>query len=161
MIQKRSDDGLEEIVVKVKRCTKVVKGGKRLSFAALVVVGDRAGKVGYGYGKANEVPFAVEKAIKEAKDNLIMVPLVRTTIPHTISSKFSATTVLLRPAAGGTGTKAGAAARAVLELAGVRDILSKVSGSTNPTNVVKATIDCLRKLRTKKQFEDLRALKIS
>src|SRR5262249_15727879 len=112
-------DGFEEIVVKVKRCAKVVKGGKRFSFNALVVGGNRCGGVGWGYGKANEVPFAVEKGIQEGRKNLIEVPVVNTTIPHEIREKFSATEVLLRPACQGTGVKAGAAVRAVLELAGV------------------------------------------
>ncbi len=143
----RGGDGYEEIVVKVKRCAKVVKGGKRFSFSALVVVGDRKGKVGWGYGKANEVPFAVEKAIQEGKKRLIAVPIVRETIPHEIMSKYCATEVLLRPACGGTGLKAGASARAVLELAGIHNVLTKVFGSTNPINVVKATYNCLHSLR--------------
>ncbi len=151
-------DGFEEIVVKVKRCAKVVKGGKRFSFNALVVVGNRAGRVGWGYGKANEVPFAVEKGIQEGRKNLIDVPLVKTTIPHEIREKFSATEVLLRPACQGTGVKAGAAVRAVLELAGVHNALSKVYGSTNPINVVKATYGALRNLRTVKQFSDRRGV---
>lgn len=156
MQRKIEDSEFEEIVVKIKRCVKVVKGGKRLSFNALVVVGNRNGKVGYGYGKANEVPFAIKKAIKEAQKGMIKVSLKDTTIPHTISSKFGATEILLKPASKGTGTKAGAAARAVLELAGVRDVLTKVFGSTNPTNVVKATMDCLLRLKTKKEIEEIR-----
>jgi len=156
----RAGDGYEEIVVKVKRCAKVVKGGKRFSFNALVVVGNRGGKVGWGYGKANEVPFAVEKGIQEGRKNLVEIPLVNETIPHEIREKFSATEVLLRPACKGTGVKAGAAARAVLELAGVHNVLSKVSGSTNPINVVKATYFALRKLRTVRQVEEQRGLVI-
>lgn len=151
----RKDD-YEEIVVKVKRCAKVVKGGKRFSFSALVVVGNRKGMVGWGYGKANEVPFAVEKGMKEARKSLIPVPLKEATIPHEIRRKYGATEVLLRPACKGTGTKAGAAARAVLELAGIHDVLSKVFGSTNPINVVRATMDCLTHLRTKQQIDALR-----
>jgi small subunit ribosomal protein S5 len=154
----RAGDGYEEIVVKVKRCAKVVKGGKRFSFNALVVVGNRGGKVGWGYGKANEVPFAVEKGIQEGRKNLVDIPLVNETIPHEIREKFSATEVLLRPACKGTGVKAGAAARAVLELAGVHNVLSKVFGSTNPINVVKATYGALRKLRTVRQVEEQRGL---
>lgn len=154
----RAGDNFEEIVVKVKRCAKVVKGGKRFSFNALVVVGDRKGKVGWGYGKANEVPFAVEKGIQEAKKRLIDVPIVRETIPHQISGKYCATEVLLRPACGGTGLKAGASARAVLELAGVHNILTKVFGSTNPINVVKATYDCLRTLRGIQTIETQRGV---
>jgi len=151
-------DGFEEIVVKVKRCAKVVKGGKRFSFNALVVIGNRAGRVGWGYGKANEVPFAVEKGIQEGRKNLISVPVVNTTIPHEIYEKFSATEVMLRPACQGTGVKAGAAVRAVMELAGVHNVLSKVYGSTNPINVVKATYAALKKLRTVRQFEAQRGV---
>jgi len=146
--------------VKVRRCAKVVKGGKRFSFAALVVVGNRKGKVGWGHGKAKEVPFAVEKAIKDARKRLVDVPLKDTTIPHTIISKFRATSVLLRPAAKGTGTIAGASASAVLELAGVHDILSKVFGSTNPLNVVKATYEGLARLKSKKEVETIRGIRI-
>ncbi|MBI4565270.1 MAG: 30S ribosomal protein S5 [Planctomycetes bacterium] len=156
----RVPDEFEEIVVKVKRCAKVVKGGKRFSFNALVVVGNRQGRVGWGYGKANEVPFAVEKGIQEAKKNLIQVPIVQTTIPHEIREKFGATSVLLRPACRGTGVKAGASARAVLELAGIHDVLSKVFGSTNPINVVKATYGALGKLRTVAQFEQQRGVPV-
>lgn len=161
MPQERSRDEFEEIVVKVRRCAKVVKGGKRFSFSALVVVGNRQGKVGWGHGKAKEVPFAVEKAIKDGKKRLITVPLRETTIPHKILAKFGATHVLLRPASKGTGTIAGASARAVLEMAGVRDILSKVFGSTNPLNVVKATYEGLKQLRSKKTFETMRGIQIT
>jgi small subunit ribosomal protein S5 len=150
----------EEIVVKVKRCAKTVKGGKRFSFNAMVVVGDRKGRVGWGYGKANEVPFAVNKGMQEARKNLIRVPLAQTTIPHEVETKYRATRVLLRPACSGTGVKAGAAARAVLELAGIENVLTKVYGSTNPINVVKATFECLRSLRTKKQVEQTRGVRI-
>lgn len=149
-----------EIVVKVKRCAKVMKGGKRFSFAALVVVGDRNGSVGFGHGKAKEVPFAVEKAIKDARKNMISVPLIRTTIPHTIKAKSCASQVLLRPACAGTGIIAGAPVRAVMELAGVKDILTKVFGSTNPTNVVKATIEGLKRLRSKKAVESERGVAV-
>ncbi len=153
-------DDFEEIVVKVKRCAKVVKGGKRFSFNALVVVGNRKGKVGWGYGKANEVPFAVDKGIKEGKKRLIDVPIIRETIPHEVCCKFSATEVLLRPACGGTGVKAGASARAVVELAGIHNVLSKVFGSTNPINVVKATYECLRTLRGIKTVEKMRGVEL-
>jgi small subunit ribosomal protein S5 len=156
--ESRAGDELEEIVVKVKRCAKVVKGGKRFSFNALVVVGDRKGRVGWGYGKANEVPFAVNKGIQEGKKKLIGVPVVRTTIPHEIREKHGATSVILRPACEGTGIKAGAAARAVLELAGVHNVLTKVFGSTNPINVVKATFTALEKLRTISQIEETRGV---
>lgn len=151
-------DGYEEIVVKVKRCAKVVKGGKRFSFNALVVVGNRKGQVGWGYGKANEVPFAVEKAIQEAKKRLIEVPIVRETIPHEVRGKYCATEVLIRPACAGTGVKAGASARACLELAGVHNVLTKVFGSTNPINVVKATYGCLQTLRGIKHVEERRGI---
>ncbi len=154
----RAGDELEEIVVKVKRCAKVVKGGKRFSFNALVVVGDRRGRVGWGYGKANEVPFAVNKGIQEGKKGLIEVPLVRTTIPHEVRQKHGATEVLIRPACEGTGIKAGAAARAVLELAGVNNVLTKVFGSTNPINVVKATFAALSKLRPIQRVEEIRGV---
>ncbi|MBI2930413.1 MAG: 30S ribosomal protein S5, partial [Planctomycetes bacterium] len=154
-------EDFEEIVVKVKRCAKVVKGGKRFSFNALVVVGNRKGQVGWGYGKANEVPFAVEKGIQEAKKNLIAVPIVRgSTLPHEIRWKFSATEVLVRPACKGTGVKAGAAARAVLELSGVHDVLCKVFGSTNPINVVKATYGALKALRTVEVFAQQRGVAV-
>ena len=163
--ESRAGDELEEIVVKVKRCAKVVKGGKRFSFNALVVVGDRKGRVGWGYGKANEVPFAVNKGIQEGKKKLIGVPIVRTTIPHQVREKHGATSVILLPACEGTGIKAGAAARAVLELAGIHNVLTKVFGSTNPINVVKATFACLERLRTIGQIEEtlgvqLRAVKV-
>ncbi len=151
----------EEIVVKVKRCAKVMKGGKRFSFSALVVVGNRAGKVGVGQGKANEVPFAVEKAIKDAKKNLIEVPIKGTTLPHHVRARHGASEVLLRPACKGTGLIAGASVRAVLELSGVHDILTKVFGSTNPSNVVKATLNGLRLVRSKKTLEELRGVKVS
>lgn len=156
--ESRAGDELEEIVVKVKRCAKVVKGGKRFSFNALVVVGDRKGRVGWGYGKANEVPFAVNKGIQEGKKSLISVPVVRTTIPHEIREKHGATRVILRPACEGTGIKAGAAARAVLELAGIHNVLSKVFGSTNPINVVKATFSALGRLRPIGRVEEIRGV---
>jgi small subunit ribosomal protein S5 len=154
----RLSDGFEEIVVKVNRCCKVVKGGKRFSFSALVCVGNRKGQIGWGYGKAKEVPFAVDKGIQEAKKNLITVPIVKGTIPHQTKQKHSATTVLLIPACAGTGVKAGSSARSVIELAGVHNVLTKVQGSTNPINVVKATIKCLENLRTIKQVEETRGV---
>lgn len=156
--ESRAGEDLEEIVVKVKRCAKVVKGGKRFSFKALVVVGDRKGRVGWGYGQANEVPFAVNKGIQEGKKTLIHVPVVHTTIPHQIREKHGATSIILRPACEGTGIKAGAAARAVLELAGIHNVLSKVFGSTNPINVVKATFGALRALRTIQKIEEVRGV---
>jgi len=151
---------LEEIVVETKRCSKVVKGGKRLSFSALVVVGDKQGTVGFGYGKANEGFFAIEKAIKEAKKNLVSIPIKNTTIPHTVSAEAGATKVLIRPACKGTGIIAGLSVRAVLELAGVFDVLTKVYGSKNPINVVKATFKALNLLKSKKMIENLRGTKL-
>ena len=152
---------LEDTVVKIYRCAKVVKGGRRFSFAALVVVGDRAGSVGIGYGKANEVPAAVEKGIKDAKKELYKVPLVGSTIPHQITGKYRATRIILAPASPGTGVIAGSSARAVLEYAGIRDALTKVYGSTCAKNVVKATINGLTRLRNKEMVEALRGVAIS
>jgi len=151
----------QEQVVKVYRCSKVIKGGRRFSFAALVVVGNRGGEVGIGYGKANEVPSAVEKAIKSARRNLAKINLLGSTIPHQISGRFSATKVVLIPASEGTGVIAGASARAVLELAGVQNVLTKVYGSTSPKNVVKATMNALNALFNRHQVEKLRCLTLS
>jgi small subunit ribosomal protein S5 len=150
----------EETVVKVFRCAKVVKGGRRFSFAALVVIGDRAGTVGIGYGKANEVPLAVEKGIKDARKSLHKIPLLGRTIPHQINGKYRATKITLVPASPGTGVIAGSSARAVLELAGVQDVLTKVFGSTSAKNVVKATLDGLLKLRNRETVESLRGVQI-
>jgi small subunit ribosomal protein S5 len=152
---------LEDTVVKIYRCSKVVKGGRRFSFAALVVVGDRGGSVGIGYGKAKEVPAAVEKGIKDAKKVMYRIPLVGTTIPHQVIGKYRATRVILAPASPGTGVIAGSSARAVLEYAGIRDALTKVYGSTSAKNVVKATINGLLKLRNKEMVEALRGVAIS
>ncbi len=151
---------LEETVVKVFRCAKVVKGGRRFSFGGLVVVGDRTGTVGIGYGKANEVPAAVNKGIKDAKKSVHKIPLVGRTIPHQVTGKYMATKVILVPASPGTGVIAGSSARAVLELAGVQDILTKVHGSTSAKNVVKATLDGLLKLRSKEMVESVRGVEI-
>lgn len=152
---------LEDTVVKIYRCSKVVKGGRRFSFAALVVVGDRSGSVGIGYGKANEVPAAVEKGIKDAKKMMYRIPLVGTTIPHQVLGKFRATSIVLAPASPGTGVIAGSSARAVLEFAGVRDALTKVYGSTSAKNVVKATINGLMQLRSREMVEALRGVALS
>ncbi len=151
---------LEDTVVKIYRCAKVVKGGRRFSFAALVVVGDRAGTVGIGYGKANEVPASVEKGIKEAKKDLRRIVLSGRTIPHQITGKFGSTRVVLVPASPGTGVIAGSSARAVLEYAGVGDVLTKVYGSMSAKNVVKATMDGLLRLRSKEMIESLRGVEI-
>lgn len=150
----------EDTVVKVFRCSKVVKGGRRFSFAALVVVGDRAGTVGIGYGKANEVPLAVEKGVKDAKKSLQRIALVDRTIPHRVDGKYGATRIILVPASPGTGVIAGSSARAVLEYAGVQDILTKVYGSTSAKNVVKATLNGLLRLRTKDEVASLRGVEI-
>jgi len=151
---------LVETVVKIYRCATVVRGGRRFSFSALVVVGDGAGRVGYGYGKANEVPPAVEKALTIAKRNMVTVPLSGSTVPHAVTGEFGSTRVLLRPAGPGTGVIAGAAVRAVVEAAGVKDVLTKVFGSRNMKNVVKATMDALGQLRSREQIERLRGVTI-
>jgi small subunit ribosomal protein S5 len=151
---------LEDTVVKVFRCSKVVKGGRRFSFAALVVVGDRNNTVGIGYGKANEVPPAVEKAVKDAKKNLNRISLVNGTLPHKIVGKCRATKITMVPASPGTGVIAGSSARAVLEYAGVRNVLTKVNGSTSAKNVVKAVLDGLMKLRDKEAVQALRGVEI-
>jgi small subunit ribosomal protein S5 len=155
------DEGrFEDTVVKLYRCATVVKGGRRFSFGALVVIGDRHGQVGFGYGKANEVPPAVEKGIKQARRNLFAVPLRGTTIPHRILGRFGASRIMLIPAAEGTGVIAGSAPRAVLQLAGVKDVLTKCYGSTSPKNLVKATVNGLKMLRTRAGVEQLRGVKL-
>lgn len=148
----------QEQVVKIYRCSTVVKGGRRFSFAALVVVGDKKGSVGVGYGKAKEVPPAVEKAIKDARKNLVSVNLLGTSIPHQTSAKYRASKVVLVPANEGTGVIAGGAVRAVLELAGVHDVLTKVFGSTSAKNVVKATLKALQTLCNREEIEKLRGV---
>ncbi|MCR4410876.1 MAG: 30S ribosomal protein S5 [Thermoguttaceae bacterium] len=148
-------------VVKIRRCAAVVKGGRRFSFTALVVVGDGKGRVGWGYGKANEVPPAVEKAIKDGARSMIEVPMTGTTIPHTVKGHFGAAQVVLVPAMPGTGVIAGSAVRAVCEACGIRDILTKSFGSTNPHNLVKAAISALKELRAQSEVERLRGVSLT
>lgn len=150
-----------ESVVQIRRCACVVKGGRRFSFAALVVTGDRNGKAGYGYGKAVEVPLAVEKATKVANRSMKPYSIVEGTIPHQVIGEFRASKVLLLPAKPGTGVIAGECVRLVLEAAGVTDILTKCYGSTNPLNLVKATFDALSQLQTREQVERLRGVSLS
>ena len=137
---------LEERVVDIRRVSKVVQGGRRFSYSVIAVVGDKAGHVGSGIGKAGEVPDAIRKAVEDAKKHLIQVPLAEHTIPHSIQARYCASSVLLRPASQGTGVIAGAAVRAVVESAGIRDVLSKTLGSSNKVNAVAATMDALRRL---------------
>jgi small subunit ribosomal protein S5 len=152
---------LIEKVIKIKRCAAVVKGGRRFSFAALVVVGNGRGKVGWGYGKANEVPPSVEKASKDGQRSMVEIALQGGTIPHRIEGRYGAARVVLLPAAAGTGVIAGSAVRAVCEAVGIHDILTKSFGSNNPTNLVKASMRALGNLRTRQEVERLRGVTLS
>ena len=147
-----------ESVIEIKRCAAVVKGGRRFSFNALVVVGDKAGSVSWGYAKAKEVPPAVDKAVKQALRKQVKVPMRGATIPHRVTGRFGSSKVLLIPAAPGTGVIAGRGVRDVMVAAGIQDVLTKNLGSTNPINVVKATIDGLSRLRTREQVAELRGV---
>ncbi|MHC4837893.1 MAG: 30S ribosomal protein S5 [Planctomycetota bacterium] len=151
---------LKEERIKVNRSAKVVKGGRRFSFSALTVVGNQDGIVGFGFGKAKEIPAAMQKAFKDGRKHLVRVPRVGTTIPHAIEGIYCSSKVRLIPASPGTGIIAGSTVRAVLELAGVRDVLTKCYGSTNPVNLVKATIVALGALRTKEQIAELRGVEL-
>jgi small subunit ribosomal protein S5 len=148
-------------VVEIRRVAKVVKGGRRFNFSALVVVGDGNGRVGIGLGKANTVPAAIAKGQDRAKREMFDVPMRSTTIPHEVLGKFESSSVMLKPASEGTGVIAGGGVRAVMELAGVRDVLTKALGSTTSVNLVQATVDGLKKLRTKAQVEQTRGVKIT
>jgi small subunit ribosomal protein S5 len=155
------EGGMESSVVRIYRCSKVVKGGRTFSFGALVVAGDRKGNVGIGYGKANEVPPAVEKATKDARKQMIKVNLKGTTIPHVVKGTSGASTVVLAPARPGTGVTAGKSVRPCLELAGITDILTKAYGSTAPKNLVKATMAALSQLQSREQVEQARGVKLA
>lgn len=160
MSSENTQEGLVDKVVKIRRCAAVVKGGRRFSFTALVVVGDGQGKVAWGYGKANEVPPAVEKAVQDGSRKLLAVNLNNSTIPHEVHGTFGSAKVVLIPAHPGTGVIAGAAVRSVCEACGIHDILTKSFGSTNPTNLVKATIDALHQLRSKTEVQNLRGVEL-
>jgi len=151
---------LEERVVQINRVAKVVKGGRRFSFSAVVVVGDGQGHVGAGLGKAGEVPEAIRKGVEDAKKHLIRIPMIGTTIPHEVNAEFSAARVMLKPASQGTGVIAGGSVRAVVEAAGIRDILTKVHGSTNPVNVVRATLEALRDVKSAEQISARRGVPV-
>lgn len=154
------EDEFEESVVHVNRCCKVVQGGKQFSFSALVVAGNRSGKISYGFGKANQVPQAIEKAIQDSRKRVIDVPIVHGTTPHKVELEYTSTKLIMRPASAGTGVIAALPVRTTVNLAGITDLLTKVYGSTNPINCVKAVYEGLKSLRTKEEIESLRDVKI-
>ena len=156
----KNDKELKDKLVYLNRVAKVVKGGKRFSFNAIVVVGDGRGQIGTGLGKANEVPEAIRKAVENAKKSLIKVPIINDTIPYGVIGRYGAGKVILKPASAGTGIIAGGGVRAVIESAGIHNVLTKSLGSNNPHNVVKATIDGLSQLRSPESFAELRGKKI-
>ena len=158
---KASEIELQEKVVAINRVAKVVKGGRRFSFAALVVVGDGQGVAGYGLGKANEVQDAIQKGIEDAKKNLVKIPLINNTVPHPIIGKFGAAKVMLKPATKGTGVIAGGGARAVLESVGVKNVLAKSQGSNNPGNVVRATFNALLNMRDARSVAEQRGVSLN
>lgn len=158
MKQEEVNKSYEENVVQINRCTNVTKGGKTLSFSALVVVGDRNGNVGYGFGKSRNVPSAVAKATKDAKKEMRSINLKNNTIPHEVIGRYLSSKVFLKPATKGTGIKAGASVRALLELVGIHDVLTKCYGNRNPINVVKATMESLLALKNKEEIMKLRGM---
>ncbi|MCS6770413.1 MAG: 30S ribosomal protein S5 [Kiritimatiellae bacterium] len=157
MKEKESIDNLEERVIHVNRCAKVVKGGRRFSFSALIVVGDREGRVGYALGKANEAADAIRKGTEMAKRSMFRVTMKDRTIPHEVEARFGGAKVFMRPASPGTGVIAGGGMRAVIELAGIRDVLAKSMGSNNPLNVVRATVKALQSLQSREEIAALRS----
>lgn len=159
--RQRESSEFQDRVVEIRRVAKVVKGGRRFNFSALVVVGDGKGRVGVGLGKANTVPVAISKGQDKAKREMFNVPMRNTTIPHGVIGKYESSEVLLKPASEGTGVIAGGGVRAVLELAGIKDVLTKALGSTTSVNLVKATVEGLQRLRTKAQIEQQRGVKIT
>jgi small subunit ribosomal protein S5 len=161
MATESSRGELIDKVVKIRRCAAVVKGGRRFSFTALVVVGDGRGRVGWGYGKANEVPPAVEKAVKDGTRNMVEIAMQGSSIPHVVEGRFGSAHVILLPASEGTGVIAGSAVRAVCDACGIRNILTKSFGSTNPINLVKASIEALKSLRSQGEVERLRGVSLS